>query len=163
MLPLRGRVGELLGVPYADALDALEDKELDRALNLLRPQENSAGGVMGRRYAANQNAKTESLGRQTIEGVPAEGSRLTMTIPAGQAGNDLPIHIVVDNWFSPDLQSSVLSKHSDPRSGETVTRLLNISRGEPSRLLFEAPADYKVSESTYGMPRLHGGPGQSKQ
>ena len=42
VLPLRGRVGELLGVPYADALDALEDKELDRALNLLRPQENFA-------------------------------------------------------------------------------------------------------------------------
>ena len=42
MLPLRGRVGELLGVPDADARDALEDKELDRALNLLRPQENVA-------------------------------------------------------------------------------------------------------------------------
>jgi hypothetical protein len=42
VLPRRGRVGELLGVPYADALDALEDKELDRALNLLRPQENFA-------------------------------------------------------------------------------------------------------------------------
>jgi hypothetical protein len=41
-LPLRKRVGELLGVPYADTLDALEDKELDRAFDLLRPQENFA-------------------------------------------------------------------------------------------------------------------------
>jgi hypothetical protein len=118
---------------------------------------------MGRRNGADQNLKTESLGRQTIEGVQAEGRRTTLTIPAGQAGNDLPIHIVIENWYSPDLQTTVLSKHSDPRNGETVTRLTNISRGEPSRTLFEAPADYKVTESAAGMPRPRGGAGQSKQ
>ena len=132
-----------------------------------RPRETSAGGPdvrgMGHHNAADRNFKTESLGRQTVEGVQAEGSRTTITIPAGQAGNDLPIYIVVESWFSPDLQTTVLSRHSDPRSGETVTRLTNISRGEPSRLLFEAPADYKVSESAAGMPRPRGGPGQSKQ
>jgi hypothetical protein len=107
--------------------------------------------------------KTESLGRQAIEGVQAEGRRTTMTIPAGQAGNELPIHIVVESWYSADLQTTVLARHSDPRNGETVTRLMNISRSEPAHLLFEAPADYKVSESAAGMPRPRGGPGQSKQ
>jgi hypothetical protein len=121
------------------------------------------GRGMGRRSAADQNFKTESLGRQTIEGVQAEGTRTTMTIPAGRAGNDLPIHIVTENWYSAELQTTVLTKHSDPRNGETVTRLMNISRGEPARLLFEAPADYKVSESAAGTPRPRGGPGQSKQ
>ena len=104
-----------------------------------------------------QNAKTESLGRQTIEGVQAEGRRTTMTIPAGQAGNELPIHIVTESWYSTELQTTVLSKHSDPRNGETVTRLMNISRSEPSHMLFEAPADYKLSESAAGMPRPRGG------
>jgi hypothetical protein len=131
-----------------------------------RPRENSGGGPdargMGRRGAAAQNLKTESLGRQTIEGVPAEGRRTTMTIPAGQAGNDLPIHIVVESWYSPDLKTTVLSKHSDPRNGETVTRLTNIGRGEPARTLFEAPADYKLSESADGMPRPRGGAAQGK-
>jgi hypothetical protein len=108
-------------------------------------------------------AKTESLGRQTIEGAQAEGRRTTMTIPAGQAGNELPIHIVTESWYSPELQTTVLFKHSDPRNGETVTRLTNISRGEPSRILFEAPADYKISESPAGMPRPRSGPGQPKQ
>src|SRR4051794_9945912 len=90
------------------------------------------GRGMGRRNAAaDQNLKTESLGRQTIEGVQAEGHRTTLTIPAGQAGNDLPLHIVVETWYSPELQTTVLSKHSDPRNGETVTRLVNISRSEP--------------------------------
>jgi len=100
---------------------------------------------------------TESLGRQTMEGVQVEGRRMTMTIPAGEAGNDLPIHIVNETWFSSDLQTTVLSRHTDPRNGETVTRLTNISRGEPARILFEAPADYKLTESAAGMPRLRGG------
>jgi hypothetical protein len=118
---------------------------------------------MGRRNAADGNLKTEALGRQTIEGVQADGRRTTITIPAGQAGNDLPIHIVMESWYSPDLQTTVLSKHSDPRNGETVTRLTNIGRGEPSHALFEAPADYKMSESAAGMPRPRGAAAQSKQ
>jgi len=111
-------------------------------------QEASAGGPggrgMGRR--SDQNLKTESLGRQTIEGVPADGRRTTITIPAGQAGNDLPIYVVVESWYSPELDTTVLFKRSDPRVGETVTRLMNISRGEPAPALFEAPADYKLTE-----------------
>jgi hypothetical protein len=93
-----------------------------------------------------QNLKTESLGRQTIEGVQAEGTRTTMTIPAGAMGNDLPIQVVTERWYSPDLQLAVLTKHSDPRSGDTVTKLINISRTEPSRTLFEPPSDYKTTE-----------------
>lgn len=118
---------------------------------------------MGRRNAADANLKTESLGRQTIEGVPADGRRVTMTVPAGQAGNELPIHIVTETWYSPDLGTTVLFKHSDPRSGEVVTRLTNIGRGEPSHALFETPADYKVGESDAGMPGPRGGGRQAKQ
>jgi len=118
---------------------------------------------MGRQNASDQNLKTEALGRQAIEGVQAEGRRTTMTIPAGQAGNDLPIHIVVESWYSSDLQTTVLSKHSDPRNGDTVTRLANINRSEPPHTLFEPPADYKVSESAAGMPRPQGSPGPAKQ
>ena len=131
-----------------------------------RPRETSAGGDMrgmGRYNASDPNFKTESLGRQTIEGVQAEGRRTTMTIPAGQAGNELPIHIVSENWYSTDLQTTVLSRHSDPRNGETVTRLLNFSRAEPSHALFEAPVDYKLTESAPGMPHPRGAAGQTKQ
>jgi hypothetical protein len=106
---------------------------------------------MGRMNASNQNVKTESLGKQTIEGLQAEGTRTTFTIPAGQMGNEQPIQIVTETWYSPDLQTVVLSKHSDPRNGDTVTRVTNISRSEPSKMLFEAPADYKITESQRGM------------
>jgi hypothetical protein len=88
-----------------------------------------------------------SLGRQTIEGVPADGTRTTMTIAAGQWGNEQPIQIVTERWYSADLQTVVLSKHTDPRMGETVSKLANVSRSEPPATLFEPPADYKVAEA----------------
>ena len=98
------------------------------------------------RSRRDENVKTESLGKQAIEGVVAEGTRTTMSIPAGQIGNEQPIQIVSESWYSPELQTVILRKRSDPRSGETVTRYTNVSRAEPPRTLFEPPADFKLSE-----------------
>jgi hypothetical protein len=98
------------------------------------------------RGANSQDIKTESLGRQTIEGVPADGARITQTIAAGAMGNELPIQVVTERWNSPDLHMDILTRRSDPRFGETVTKLTNISRAEPSHALFEPPADYKTVE-----------------
>jgi hypothetical protein len=92
------------------------------------------------------SAETESLGRQTIEGVPADGTRTRRVIPAGQIGNERPIEIVNEQWYSPELQVVVMSKHVDPRVGETVYSLTNVRRGEPVRSLFEVPADYAIKE-----------------
>ncbi len=95
---------------------------------------------------SDSNVKSEDLGRQTMEGVPVQGRRTTTTIPPGEMGNDQPIVIVNESWYSPDLQTMVYSKRSDPRSGETVTRMINIIRSEPAHMLFEPPADYKVTQ-----------------
>jgi hypothetical protein len=110
--------------------------------------------------AARQNLKTESLGRQTIEGVQADGARTTMTVPAGQWGNEQPIQIVTERWYSPELQTVVLSKRTDPRMGETVSKLVNIGRGEPPHSLFEPPADYKVTEAGTRLGRPAATPAQ---
>jgi hypothetical protein len=101
----------------------------------------------------NANVKTESLGRQMIEGVQADGTRTTMTIPAGQIGNEQAIQVVSESWYSPELQTVVLRKRSDPRSGETVTRYTNVSRAEPPKTFFEVPADFKLSETRGPRPR----------
>lgn len=104
-------------------------------------------GVEGYRVSADpQNRKTESLGKQVIEGVEAEGTRTTTTIPAGEIGNEQPILIVWEKWYSPELQAVVMSRHSDPLVGETTYRLTNISRSEPARSLFEVPGDYTIKE-----------------
>jgi hypothetical protein len=93
-----------------------------------------------------QKGATESLGKQTIEGVVADGTRTTMTIAAGEIGNEQPIQIVWEKWYSPELQTVVMSKHSDPFVGETVYRLTNIVRSEPARSLFDVPADYTIKD-----------------
>jgi hypothetical protein len=97
--------------------------------------------------AAPLKGKTESLGKQVIEGVEAEGTRTTQTIPAGEIGNEQPIQIVWEKWYSPELQTVIMSRHSDPLVGETVYKLTNIARGEPARSLFEVPSDYTIKES----------------
>ena len=90
--------------------------------------------------------KREALGKQMIEGVNADGTRLTTTLAAGAIGNDRPIQITSENWYSPDLQTVVKSVHSDPRNGEEVFQLTNISRAEPPSTLFQVPAEYQIVE-----------------
>jgi hypothetical protein len=91
-------------------------------------------------------AKTEKLETRNVEGVQAEGLRITTTIPAGDIGNEQPIQIVDERWYSPELQVVVMTRHSDPRFGETTYRLTNIARTEPSAALFQIPSDYTVKE-----------------
>jgi hypothetical protein len=88
--------------------------------------------------------RTESLGKQMIEGVQADGTRSTITIPAGKEGNDQPFDIVSESWYSADMQMTVMSKHSDPRTGDNVYRLTNINRSEPDSSLFAPPPDFSV-------------------
>ena len=77
-----------------------------------------------------------------MEGLDAEGTRITFTIPAGQIGNVKPIEVVDETWYAPELQALVLTNHHDPRSGEVVYRLTAIDRNEPPANLFEVPAGY---------------------
>jgi hypothetical protein len=102
--------------------------------------------VFKREGGPEKDAVTEKLGTQVIEGVAAEGTRTTITIPAGEIGNERPISIVNERWYSPELKTVVMTKHSDPRTGETVFRLTNISREEPPLNLFEVPTDYTVKD-----------------
>jgi hypothetical protein len=41
----------------------------------------------------------------------------------------------------------MMTKYSDPRSGETTYRVTNISRAEPDATLFQVPADYSMQAS----------------
>ena len=100
-----------------------------------------------------KNARKESLGKQLIEGVEAEGTRTTITIPAGEIGNERAIEIVSERWYSPELQTVVMTRHSDPRFGENSYTLTNISRSEPDKSLFEVPAGYTLKEEAV-VPRV---------
>ena len=87
-----------------------------------------------------------SLGTQTMEGLQVEGTRITRTMPAGAIGNDKPIQIVVERWYSNDLQTVVLMKRSDPWMGQSTFQLTNITRAEPAAALFAVPSGYAVQD-----------------
>lgn len=96
------------------------------------------------------DARTESLGTKTIEGVLAEGTRISFEIPAGELGNDRPMQVVTENWFSPELQMMVFSKHTDPLSGEHVFKLINLKRVEPAASLFTVPSSFRIEGPSDG-------------
>lgn len=115
--------------------------------------EGAAGFAIRTRPAPGNEVK-EQLGKQMIEGVEAEGTRTTVTIPAGEIGNERPIEIVSERWYSPELQLVVMTRHSDPRSGETTYKLTNINRTEPAKSLFEVPPGFNVKEMKVGEPSI---------
>ena len=100
------------------------------------------------------NEVKQDLGKQIIEGVEAEGTRTTITIPAGEIGNERPIEIVSERWYSPELQLVVMTRNSDPRSGETTYKLTNINRTEPAKTLFEVPSDYTIKTNVHIGPNV---------
>jgi hypothetical protein len=92
------------------------------------------------------NEKSQSLGKETIAGVSADGMRTSAEIPAGAIGNERPIEVVNERWFSPELQIVVRTKRSDPMLGNTEYNVTKLDRAEPPRSLFEVPADYQVKD-----------------
>ena len=113
----------------------------------------ASGALMRMPAPDDPNTRKEDLAPQTIEGVPATGSRTTTVIPAGQIGNAQEIRVVSEQWFSDDLQVLVLTRHADPRSGENIYRLRNIVRAEPDPSLFAPPADYTIQDRNVRRPQ----------
>ena len=80
----------------------------------------------------------EALGTRIIEGVKAEGVRVTSSGPMKAGG------VVYERWYSHELRRDVLIKLSDPRFGEAVYRLTDVKLAEPPADLFTIPAEYRV-------------------
>ena len=93
---------------------------------------------------------TEKLGNQDIDGIQATGTRVTTTIPAGKMGNDQPMTVTSEDWYSPELKATVMTKHSDPWAGERKTEFKDVNRAEPDPSLFTVPADYKIVDAKNG-------------
>jgi len=120
----------------------------------------SAGLEFGIARVANPSAAkagtpetTENLKPQMVNGVMAQGVRITMTIPKGQIGNNRVIKVVTERWVSSDLQIPVKTTNSDPRFGDTTYQLTGIVQQEPDPALFQIPADYTAIQ-----PGGRGGP-----
>jgi hypothetical protein len=105
----------------------------------------------------------EDLGDQVLEGLLVHGTRMKDTIPAGAMGNERPIEIVTERWYSKDIDAMVLQRFSDPRFGETVSQLVNVVRGDPSADLFQVPQGYELAADGPGEAGVRVGPGRAVQ
>jgi hypothetical protein len=139
------------------------DKKVARKMAWRQHGRDGGPAHSGERRGGDQsNVTTTSLGTQTINGVTAEGTRTTRTIPAGAIGNANAIVITNERWYSPDLQMVVMSKRSDPFMGETTFQLTGIQRQEPDAALFQVPSDYAVKQGPPdGQRRFKRGRGQA--
>ena len=123
-----------------------EPKQASSSQMLPMPSAWGNGQSLKRGVASSfSETKTEQLGEQEIEGVMAEGTRITVSLPAGAVGNSEPIAIITERWYSPELKTVILIKRSDPRYGETIYRLTKLKRDEPAANLFVVPMGYKIS------------------
>ena len=109
-------------------------------------------GEAGEKWAKHDDANVnrEQLGTKTISGLQAQGTRVTRTIPAGRIGNEKPIVVVTERWYSADLQLPLMTTHTDPMMGTVTTNLNNVNRATPDASLFQVPSDYKVETSEKG-------------
>lgn len=109
------------------------------------------GAFADMKWAAKAN--TRDLGTREIDGVKAQGKLRSYEIPAGEIGNRNAIVVSDETWYAPELQITLLSKHSDPRSGDVVFRVEKLRREEPAAALFTVPSDYTVKEPLAGLEK----------
>jgi hypothetical protein len=112
---------------------------------MVKFQDDHAGSLSAIVPDENREVAKEELGTRNIEGVDCNGTRQTITIPASAIGNEKPISIVTETWFAPSIAAVVESTSDDPRYGKTTYQLKNVQLSEPSRTLFEPPADFKIN------------------
>ena len=112
---------------------------------MVKFQDDHAGNLSTIVPDENREVAKEELGTRNIEGVDCNGTRQTITIPASAIGNEKPISIVTETWFAPSIAAVVESTSDDPRYGKTTYQLKKVQLSEPSRTLFEPPADFKIN------------------
>jgi hypothetical protein len=103
-----------------------------------------------KRSAMRGNIQRQDLGEKIIEGVNANGEKLMTTLPAGLVGNERPLEMSLETWYSPELHVFLYRKRVDPRFGEIVYRLTDIKRAEPDPSLFRVPRGYKLRTNRTG-------------
>lgn len=86
----------------------------------------------------------EDLGRNMVSGLDAIGTRETRILNPGIVGNDQPISIVKEYWYSPQLGINLSVKRVDPRHGTEIFNVTDISQAEPDPKLFIVPGGFRV-------------------
>lgn len=110
---------------------------------------------------AKPETSREEIGTDTIEGLPVRGVRVSQTYTTGSLGNDRPVTVVTESWYSQELRINLLTKRSDPRHGEQTVRVTELVRQEPDTAMFAIPDEYKLLKETVQQSQTAGSPADS--
>ncbi len=147
------RTGDRYKLPSAPPQGAPFNDRIPLSVEILRSDNPQTGTV--KKYKL-EPPRVEALGKQTINGVEAEGLRVTFKVPAGAMGSANPIETVYETWIARELRLLVKSVVRNPVSGEHTFRLTAINRAEQPRSLFDIPPSYQITDM--GVPRPNAPP-----
>jgi hypothetical protein len=99
-------------------------------------------------HAGGALSKQEDLGEQTLGNTVMKGIKKVWTVSAAASGTGKPVEIVDQYWYSPDLSIYLVIQHDDPRTGEQIVAVKDVSRAAPDESLFTVPARYRVVDET---------------
>jgi hypothetical protein len=102
----------------------------------------------------NPNASYTDPVTNTVYAV--DDRKVTRTIPAGTIGNQSPMVITSERWYSSALDLLLEDTHSDPRFGTTTYQLSNIGQSPTASLFLPDPSFAQVTGG-FGKGG-HGGP-----
>jgi len=86
----------------------------------------------------------EDLGKQTLGDLEVVGTLETGVIESGAIGNNSPLLVKREFWYSPQLGVNLISKRQDPRFGMQNFEVSDIVLGEPDTKFFEVPGGSRV-------------------
>jgi len=93
----------------------------------------------GKRYLSRA-----SLGSKTMFEVDVIGTRETVTLGEGTAGNTAPIDFTKEFWYSPKLGINLQVSRFDPLHGDQIFTVTSLTLGEPDSRLFVLPVNTKI-------------------
>jgi hypothetical protein len=111
------------------------------------PQRDAAVRNVTAPPAARPKPVIEDLGTTMIEGVEAHGTRMTITTPAGEIGNDRPLVRTEENWSAPGI-GQLREVSDDAQSGRHTREVVSLSLTDPDPALFQPPEGYEVTTET---------------
>jgi hypothetical protein len=86
----------------------------------------------------------EDLGLSNTQGIETHGYRETTTFNPGVMGNDKPMNVTREFWYSPQLAVNLISIVDEPMTGKQVFTATELSTAEPDPSFFEVPSEYKI-------------------
>jgi hypothetical protein len=93
---------------------------------------------------APKDAAVEDLGQSTLAGISVHGMRYTIAIAGTASGTGKPLQVKDEYWYSDALRLNMMVVHDDPRTGQQIVTVTQVSQREPDFKLFQVPEGYRV-------------------